>query len=113
MVVEADRHILASALANLLQNAFKFTRAGSEVLLRAWSTKDCVVIEVEDECGGLSRKAQETMFRPFGQAGTDRSGLGLGLSLSREAVHSFGGTLGARSIAGKGCIFSIELPRKT
>ena len=51
--VDADRAILAATVANLLQNAFKFTRPGTTVTLRASETSDRVLIEVEDECGGL------------------------------------------------------------
>jgi signal transduction histidine kinase len=53
VVVEADRQILAATLANLVQNALKFTRTGSMVSIRASSTTDRVLIDVEDECGGL------------------------------------------------------------
>ena len=51
------------------------------------------------------------MFQPFTQAGTDRSGLGLGLSISRRSVTANDGVLRVRDIPGTGCIFTIELPR--
>jgi C4-dicarboxylate-specific signal transduction histidine kinase len=51
-------------------------------------------IEVEDECGGLPNDNAETFFSPSGpRCGKDRSGLGLGLSISRRAVKSFGGDI--------------------
>jgi signal transduction histidine kinase len=53
VIVEADRPILAAAIANLLQNAYKFTLPGTSVKLRARTTTSRVLIEVEDECGGL------------------------------------------------------------
>jgi hypothetical protein len=109
--VEADRHMLAAAVANLLQNAFKFTRKNSHVLLRAYASKGRVLIEVEDECGGLSQKGEE-LFRPFNQAGADRTGMGLGLSISRQAVEATGGKLSVKSIPGVGCVFTIELPQQ-
>lgn len=110
--VEADRHILASAIANLLQNACKFTRKDTHVLLRSYARKDRVFIEVEDECGGLPLGTHEALFRPFEQRGSDRTGLGLGLSLSRHGIEASGGRLYARDLPGRGCIFTIELPRK-
>jgi signal transduction histidine kinase len=68
-----------------------------------------ILIEVEDECGGLEKP--DDVFRPFGdRRGTDRSGLGLGLSISRKAVAANGGELRALSLPGKGCIFTIDLP---
>jgi signal transduction histidine kinase len=51
------------------------------------------------------------MFRPFEQGHADRSGLGLGLSISRRAVEAMGGTIGVRDIPGEGCIFTIDLAR--
>src|SRR5687767_2494884 len=53
LVVEADRHELAAALRNLVQNAVKFTRSGTTVALRVRPGIDRVRIEVQDECGGL------------------------------------------------------------
>ena len=53
----------------------------------------------------------ETLFAPFTQHGADRSGLGLGLSISRRAVEANGGTLRLRDVPGTGCIFTIDLPQ--
>ena len=111
ILVEADRHILAAALMNLLQNAFKFTRPASHVLLRAHAPNASVLVEVEDECGGLPQGKAEQLFRPFQQRGADRSGVGLGLSISREGVEANGGKLYVRNRPGKGCVFTIDLPR--
>ncbi len=109
--VNADREILASALGNLLQNAFKFTHPHSEVTLSAQAAGDSVLIDVEDNCGGLPSGVAATLFKPFVQAGADRTGLGLGLSIARQAVEANGGTLSVRDLPGKGCIFTIKLPR--
>jgi signal transduction histidine kinase len=70
-----------------------------------------VFIDVEDECGGLPLGEAEALFRPFLQSGADRSGLGLGLSISRKAVQLNGGEIRVRNVPGKGCIFTVELPR--
>jgi len=112
VIIEADRQLLAAAVANLLQNAFKFTRDGGHVRLTTRVTSDRVVIEIEDECGGLPPGQAEELFRPFTQRSTDRSGLGLGLSISRKAVQLNGGELGVRNLPGKGCVFTVDLPRK-
>jgi signal transduction histidine kinase len=110
--VAADRHILASAVANVLQNAFTFTRADSTVLLRANASNDRVFIEVADECGGLAQGMVERLFRPFEPHTADHRGVGLGLSLSRKAVEAIGGTLSGRTIPDVGCVFVIDLPQK-
>jgi signal transduction histidine kinase len=109
--VDVDPQILSAAIANLLQNAFKFSRSRGEVALRTTTTEDHVVIEVEDECGGLPPGKIEDLFRPFEQRSSARTGLGLGLSISRKAVQAMGGQLGVRDLPGKGCVFSIDLPR--
>ena len=112
VVIEADRQLLAAAVANLIQNAFKFTRDGGHVWLRSQVTPDRVLIEIEDECGGLPPGQAEELFRPFTQRSTDRSGLGLGLSISRKAIHLNGGDLRVRNLPGHGCVFTVDLPRK-
>ena len=109
--VDADAQILSAAISNLLQNAFKFSHSHGHVTLRTTATDDRVLIEVEDECGGLPPGKAEDLFLPFSQRSEQRSGLGLGLTISRKAVEAMGGTLGVRNLPGKGCVFSIELPR--
>lgn len=111
LTVDADRQMLGSAISNLLQNAFKFSRHNGAVLLSARAVDDTVLIEVEDECGGLPAGKAEELFRPFEQKSSNRSGLGLGLSISRRAVQANDGTLEVGNLPGKGCIFTIELPR--
>jgi signal transduction histidine kinase len=108
---DADRQLLSSAIANLLQNAFKFSRPNGHVALTAHAAAERVVIEVEDECGGLPPGKTEGMFQPFKQQSGDRGGLGLGLSISRRAVEANGGTLRVRNVPGTGCVFTIDLPR--
>lgn len=111
VVVEADRQILTSVIANLLQNAFKFTRPEGHVSLRSSADDDFVRMEVEDECGGLPPGDPRTLFLPFEQRGGDRSGLGLGLAISHRGVEASGGVLQVRDIPGKGCVFTVDLPR--
>lgn len=109
--VEVDRHVLASVIGNLLQNAFKFTRPETTVTLRAGASIERVLIEVQDQCGGLPGGNVNELFRPFEQRGADRSGLGLGLAFSRWAVEANHGRIYARSQPGRGCIFTVDLPR--
>jgi signal transduction histidine kinase len=109
--VNADAQIFAAALGNLLQNAFKFSHPRGHVALRTSSTPDHVLIEVEDECGGLPPGNTEDLFLPFSQRSPNRTGLGLGLSITRKGVEAMDGTLSVRDLPGKGCVFSIELPR--
>jgi len=111
VAVEADRQLLGSAVSNLLQNAFKFTHERGHVRVRTSATADRVVIEVEDQCGGLQPKEIEQLFRGPHQSRGPKSGMGLGLSISKRAIEALGGTLAARSLANVGCVFTIDLPR--
>jgi len=111
VAIEADRRILASVLVNVLQNALKFTRPHTTVTLRVVASQERVLIEVEDECGGLPAGDANELFRPFEQRGADRTGLGLGLAFCRWAVEANLGLIYARSLAGRGCIFTVDMPR--
>ena len=114
VMVMADSQLLSSAVFNLLQNAFKYSVPHGTVALRTVCGDAQVSIEVEDECGGLPDENAEAFFSPFGaRRGKDRSGLGLGLSVSRKAVRAFGGDIRVRNLRGKGCIFAIDLPVAT
>jgi signal transduction histidine kinase len=112
VIVKADRQILAAAIANLLQNAFKFTRPDTSVHLTAHATPTHVLIDVADECGGLVGAAAD-LLKPFVQMGRDRTGLGLGLSICQKAVTAIDGELRIVDVPGKGCVFTIDLPRRS
>jgi signal transduction histidine kinase len=71
-----------------------------------------VLIEIQDECGGLPGGGDgKEVAASFEQRGTDRSGLGIGLPFSRWGVEANGGRLYARNLPGKGCVFTVDLPR--
>jgi len=111
LVVDGDREMLSAAVGNLLQNAFKFTERDTEVSLAVYSREDRVLIAVADHCGGLPPGDAERMFRPFTQGASDKSGLGLGLSICRSSVEANNGLLRVRDVPGTGCVFTIDLPR--
>jgi len=109
--VAGDRARLLGALLNGLNNAFKFTLPGTDVALNARSVNDRILIEIADHCGGLPAGSAESMFKPFTQSGTDRTGVGLGLSIARRAVEADGGHLDVHDLPGEGCVFCISFPR--
>jgi signal transduction histidine kinase len=111
VVIEGDRQVLAAVIANVVQNAFKFTRPHTAVTVRVRASTERVLIEIEDECGGLPDGNPEDLFRPFERRGPNRSGLGLGLAFSRLGAESNHGRLYARSLPGRGCVFTVDLPR--
>jgi signal transduction histidine kinase len=112
LVVEADQQLLAAALANLVQNALKFTRPGTTIAVRTRTNDTRVFIDVEDACGGLPPGGAEELLKPFRQGGKDRSGVGLGLAICVKSMKALAGELHVRDLPGKGCIFTIDLPKQ-
>ena len=111
VAIEADRQVLAEVVRNLLQNAFKFTRPRTTVTLRVGASAERVLIEIQDECGGLPGGNVNELFRPYEQRSTDRTGVGLGLAFSRWGVEANNGRIYARNLPNRGCVFTIDLPR--
>jgi signal transduction histidine kinase len=110
LAVDADPQLLTSAVMNLLHNAFKNTPAGGTVSLRAHAHRGRLLVDIEDECGGIPEHTRD-LFQPFGERrGRDRSGLGLGLWIARQAVRAHGGDIHVRNMPGKGCIFTMDVP---
>ncbi len=110
LAIDADPQLFASAVMNLLNNAFKYTRAGGRVVLRAYREHSRAHIEVEDQCGGIPDSKGDP-FQPFvDRRGNDRTGLGLGLSIARKAVRAHGGDIHIHNTPGNGCVFVIDVP---
>ena len=113
VAIHADKQVLTAVVTNLLHNAFKFTRPETTVTLRVAASAERVLIEVQDECGGLPDGDVDDLFRPFEQRGTNRTGLGLGLAFSRLAAELNHGRLYAKNLPHEGCVFTVDLPRYT
>ena len=112
ILVHVDTEMLAAAVGNLLQNAFKFTKRHTEVRLHAHIEGGRVLIDVEDHCGGLATGSTDKLLLPFVQNGDVRSGLGLGLDICRRSIEANNGELRVRDVPGTGCVFTIDLPRQ-
>lgn len=113
VTVFGDRQVLASVVANLLHNAFKFTRDGGRVSLIVRATADRVLFDVEDECGGLPPGQVMDLFGTFEQRAADRSGLGLGLSICERGARANGGEVRVVNHPGTGCTFTLDLNRSS
>lgn len=111
LVIQADQQAFHSALSNLIQNALKFTPEGGKISVRGSSAGETILIEVEDECGGLPGSPSD-LFKPFTQKSENRKGLGLGLTIAQRAIELNHGTIEAHNLPKKGCIFKITLPKK-
>lgn len=108
--IDADQYLLISAVSNLVQNAIKYTCPGGTIQIRGHEFDEQTIIEVEDECGGLSSAMPHDLFKPFEQHNKNREGLGLGLAIAKRAIGLNDGTIDVRNLPGRGCIFRICLP---
>ncbi len=112
--VLADRRALEQILANLLDNAVKYSPEGSRVLVRARPEGSRLRISVEDAGPGIDARHLARLFERFYRVDPGRSrelgGTGLGLSIVKHLVEAMGGSVGVESEAGKGSTFYFELP---
>jgi signal transduction histidine kinase/ActR/RegA family two-component response regulator len=113
-VIETDAPRVRQVLANLLQNALKFTEHGSVSLWVGRDSAQTVGFAVRDTGIGISAQDQEKIFAPFGQADSSHTrrygGAGLGLSISRRLADMLGGSLTVSSDLGRGSEFRLTLP---
>lgn len=109
-----DPEWTAEALANLADNAVKYTKSG-EIALSAVAYEMFVRIDVRDTGMGIAEEEQGKIFSRFYRsqsAGESSDGVGIGLYLTREIVSGEGGYLRVQSAVGKGSLFSMYLPRE-
>lgn len=102
--VRGDRSRLQRALANLLDNALKFTPEGGDVELCAFAEKSRIIIQITDSGPGIPEEDLPHIYDRFFRGDQSRStpGNGLGLSLVQSIIHAHGGEIFIRSGAGKG-----------
>ena len=112
LTVPADRDRLRQALANLVDNAIKYTPRGGRVDLSAAADQDTVVIRVADTGPGISAQDLPRIFDRLYRGDQSRAtrGLGLGLSLVRAYVEAQGGHVSVVNAPGTGALFEIRLP---
>lgn len=113
ILVRGDRNLLFQAFANLLDNALKYTTAGSQISLRLLSAEDGLVrVEVEDQGPGIPDEEKERVFERFYRCDTSRSsrGSGLGLSLVGSIVRLHGGTISLGDCEPSGLRVTVSLP---
>lgn len=116
LLVLGDRKRLVQVIANLLNNAAKYTSKGGNILVRLEAHSDQVLIVVQDDGIGIEQELLPRIFELFTQAtrSADRTqgGLGIGLSLVRSIVQFHRGNVTAESDgAGAGTRFTVSLPR--
>jgi two-component system phosphate regulon sensor histidine kinase PhoR len=114
MTARFDPGLLPRALANLIENAVKYSREDSRVEIEARAAPGGVEIEVRDQGVGIAEEHQRRIFERFYRVDKARSrklgGTGLGLAIVRHIVHAHGGRISLQSRLGEGSTFTIFLP---
>jgi two-component system sensor histidine kinase SenX3 len=114
LAVECDRTQVVSALTNLLDNAVKYSEAGSPVVLDVYRGDGFVTITVSDEGIGIPSRELERIFERFYRVDRARSratgGTGLGLAIVRHVAQAHGGDVQVESREGEGSVFRLRLP---
>ena len=114
--VWVDGELIEVALRQLIDNALKYSPAGSPVALAAESKEGRVVVSVADHGPGIPEAEQSRIFEKFYRAEASRHqipGAGLGLVIAREIIHAHGGEIWVDSKPGEGSIFEFSLPSST
>jgi signal transduction histidine kinase len=107
-----DRQRLTQVLANLIDNAVKFSPEGASVKVALHADADRIRIDVSDSGPGISQQDLPEVFSRYWQARkTAHLGTGLGLFIARGIAEAHDGSIEARSAAGRGTVFSVLLPR--
>jgi two-component system, OmpR family, sensor histidine kinase KdpD len=111
VLVHVDAAQIQRVLANLIENALKFSPPGSPVHVRVTSTRKDVIVRVVDQGPGLAEDELERIFEPFYRVhGATLSGAGLGLAIARGFAEANGGRVWAESRPGQGTSFALALP---
>lgn len=107
----ADKEQLSRAFLNLIKNGIQSIPADQigEIQITVQKDESVALISIADNGCGISEEAQQHLFEP--NFTTKTSGMGLGLSIVQNIIHSFGGTIWHESSATTGTIFFIEIPR--
>lgn len=114
LVVMTDEAALFQVLVNYLENAIKYTPAGSKIEISAWRRKEKIRVQVSDNGPGIPEKYRNRIFERFFRVDPGRSremgGTGLGLSIVKHLVEAMGGRVGVSDVDPHGSAFWLDLP---
>ncbi|KWW22583.1 hypothetical protein AS888_12205 [Peribacillus simplex] len=117
VMILGDRIKIEQAFTNLLSNSIKYSPDGGRILVRVYSSKEMLSIDIEDEGLGIPEESLPHLFQKFYRVdNSDRrriGGTGLGLAIVDEIIKSHGGQVTVVSQYGKGSTFTISFPKVT
>lgn len=111
--IAADRNSLSEVMANLIDNAIKYSHEGGQVIVSAAVDGDFVKFIVQDSGIGIPSSVVSNLFTKFyrsHRSATNVTGTGLGLYISKAIIESHGGKIGVKSVEGEGSVFSFSVP---
>ena len=111
LLAQVDAVLVEQAIVNLLDNACRYTPAGTPIEIRAWQDGRKTVLEIADHGPGLKPGDEQRIFERFQRgddAKSDSRGAGLGLAICRAIMDAHGGRISARNREGGGAVFRLE-----
>jgi signal transduction histidine kinase len=110
--VEADRNVLSGAVTDLVRGALSTMPRDGHIFLSAHACDDRVIIDVEDSGATLGMGVLRDIVSRLEERASATTTLGSALLCSRTAVEASGGSLSVRTIAARGCLYTIDLPKR-
>jgi signal transduction histidine kinase len=114
VTLSLDPHRIERVVANLLDNALKYTPENGGIIVRLTVYNGCASVSVIDSGAGLGDLEQSEVFSRYrrGESARGRRGSGLGLHVSKKIIEAHGGQIGVESIRGAGARFYFDLPAR-
>lgn len=113
LILEGDRHRIEQVLINLLNNAIKYSKPGTEIKVMCKQFEDNIILSVSDQGIGIAPEVKDQLFDRFFQVNAQHfPGLGLGLYITKEIIERHNGTISVESTPDKGSTFIVSLPFK-
>jgi signal transduction histidine kinase len=112
VMVSADAIQIDRVIANLMDNAIKYTGSSGTITVRLLDRDTDVLVQIADTGIGIPEEHVQHIFNAFYRVGRDAKGSGLGLSIAKRTVEANGGKIWVESVHEKGSVFSFTLPKQ-